>query len=105
MKSDPKKDIFKEREKYRQRAFLMILEIGAIIALPAFVAVFLGNYLDNNNQAERFYSSVLLFIAFVFSWVIIIRKYIRFDKKVKATDKEIKELKEKENVDNPNRRG
>lgn len=97
-----KKSIYRQREKYRQKAFLMMLEIGVIIALPAFVALFLGRYLDKNNQAGNVYTAVLLFISFILSWIIIILKYIRFNKKIKETDKKIKEIEEKENVDNSN---
>jgi uncharacterized membrane protein (DUF485 family) len=94
-----KKSIYKEREAYRQRAFLMMLEIAVIIALPAFVALFLGKYLDGNNQNSNFFTPILLLVSFILSWVIIIRKYIVFSRKVKEIDRKIKEIKE--NVDNP----
>lgn len=101
-KNKDKKSIYQEREKYRQKAFLMMLEIGMIIALPAFVALFLGKYLDEKNQFGSTYTAILLFISFILSWVIIIMKYLKFDKKVKEIDKKIKEIKEEENVDNSN---
>ncbi len=95
-----KKDIYKEREKYRQRAFFMMLEVGIILAVPAFVALFLGKYLDKTNQTGNTLTMIFLAVAFVLSWVIIIRKYIKFNKKIKEIDRKIKESKE--NVDNPN---
>jgi cell shape-determining protein MreD len=95
-----KKNIYQEREKYRQRVFLMMLEVGVIIALPAFVALLLGKYLDKNNQTGNIYVILLLIASFVFSWAIIIIKYIKFNKKVKEIDKKIRELKE--NGHNPN---
>jgi len=103
MENDPKKSIYQEREKYRHRAFLLMLEIGIIIALPAFVALFLGKYLDKSNNAGNLYTTILLFASFILSWVIIIRKYISFNKKIKEVDRKIKEIKEKENVDNSDR--
>jgi len=93
-----KKDIYKEREKYRQKAFFMMLEVGIILAVPAFLALFLGKYLDKNNQTGHTLTLILLGLAFILSWVIIVRKYIKFNKKIKEIDKKIKESKE--NVDN-----
>jgi len=98
-----KKEAYRAREWYRQKAFLMMFEIAAIIGLPAFAAFFIGGKLDGSNGRENFYRLIALAIAFVFSWVVIIIKYIRFDKKVKEIDKKIRELKEKENVDSADR--
>jgi len=96
-----KKSIYQERERYRQKAFLMMLEMSVIIALPAFVAFFLGRYLEKNNQTSSIFTLILFFISFIFSWVIIIRKYISFNRKVKRTDKKI--LKLKDDVNNSDR--
>lgn len=96
------KDIYKEREKYRQRTFYMMLEISAIIALPAFVALFLGKYLDGKNQ-NNFYVYILLILAFIISWALIIRKYIIFSKKIKEVDKKIKEIKNDNGYNSNNR--
>ena len=89
--SQDKKDIYKEREKYRQKAFLMMLEVGIILAVPAFLALFLGKYLDKNYQTGNSVTLILLAVAFILSWVIIIRKYIKFNRKIKEIDKKIKD--------------
>ena len=73
-----------------------MLEVAVILAIPAFAALFLGKYLDRNNQSGNTYKLILLSASFVLSWVIIIGKYLKLDKKVKEIDKKIKELKEKE---------
>ncbi|MDD4995968.1 MAG: hypothetical protein PHW15_00620 [Patescibacteria group bacterium] len=86
--------LYQEREKYRHRAFLMMLEIGIILALPAFAALFAGIRLDQNYKSGKFYTFSLLFLSFILSWMVIIIKYVRFNKKIKSIDKEIKELKE-----------
>ncbi len=91
-----KKSVYQEREKYRQKAFFMMLEVGVILAIPAFVALFLGKYLDNTKQTGNTYKIILLSASFVLSWVIIIKKYLNLDKKVKEIDRKIKELKETE---------
>ncbi len=95
-----KKSIYQEREKYRQKAFFMMIEIAIIIALPAFIALFLGQYLDRDNPSSKTFTIGLLFISFILSWIIIIRKYIKLNKKMKEIDNKIK--KTKENVDNSN---
>jgi len=92
MKNDQTK-LYKEREKYRHRAFLMMLEISVILALPAFTALFVGTHLDQSHKSGRFYTFSLLFLSFILSWVVIIIKYIRFNKKVKDIDEKIKEAK------------
>ena len=83
------------REKYRQGAFMLVLQVTGIIALPAFAALFIGKYIDRNNQATHTYTNILLVASFIISWAVIILKYIRFDKKVKEIEKKIKDLKEK----------
>lgn len=85
-----KNQLIKERERYRHKAFLMMLEIAVIIAIPAAAAAFLGKYLDKNNPDSNFYTIILLALAFVLSWAIIIIKYIKFNKKIKEIDKKIK---------------
>ena len=91
-----KNPIYQERERYRKRAFLMMLEVGIIIALPAFVALFLGKYLDKTSGTNNTYLLILLLISFILSWTIIIRKYIKFSRKAKEIDRKIRELKEKD---------
>ncbi len=95
-KNSDKNSIYQEREKYRQKAFFMMLEVGLILAIPAFAALFLGKYLDRNSDGANTYKIILLSISFVLSWVIIIGKYLKLDKKVKEIDRKIRELKEKE---------
>ena len=94
-----KKPIYQEREKYRQKAFFMMLEVGVIIAIPAFTALFLGKYLDGKSQANNVYTGILLLASFILSWAIIIRKYIIFSRKVKEIDKKIREEKDVDNSD------
>lgn len=91
------------REKYRHKAFKMIIEIGLIIAIPAVVAYFVGGHFDNNlDGGNQTFTLLSLAVAFIFSWTLIIYKYIRFDKKVKEIDKKIKELKQNSDVNDPN---
>ena len=88
-----KKQIYNERERYRHRVFLMMFEVTAIIALPAFVALFLGKYLDKINHSGNIFVIILLAASFIVSWAIIIAKYIKVSKKIKEIDKKIKDLK------------
>ena len=81
-------EIIKKREKYRSKAFYMMLEIGLIIALPAIVALIVGNRFANNK-----YTAILLVASFILSWIIIVRKYIKFNKHIKEIDNQIKHLK------------
>lgn len=101
-KDQEEKAIYKEREKYRQKAFVMMLEVAVIIAIPAFTALVLGKWLDSKNETGSLYLTIALIISFILSWIIIILKYIKLDKQVKKIDRKIKELKEKKDVSDSN---
>jgi len=88
-KADFEKRAMVSREKYRQHAFMLMLEIAAIIAIPAFTALVIGKKINNNG-----YLLPLIALAFVISWTIVIIKYIRFNKRVKQVDARIKKEKE-----------
>ncbi len=92
-----KKEMYQARERYRSKAFYIMVETAVIIAVPAFVAFLVGGRLDADRQGSRTYTLILLFASFVLSWAIIIKRYISFSRRVKSIDKKIKELKDKEN--------
>ena len=98
MENNELKELNDKKEIYRNKAFSMMLEIGVIIAIPAIVAFFVGKHFDGRaSENDQVYTLIALGIAFILSWTIIIYKYIRFDKRVKAIDKKIRDLKKQEN--------
>jgi uncharacterized membrane protein YciS (DUF1049 family) len=97
-------DFKNQREIYRHQAFKMMLEIGFIIAIPAIVAFFIGRHFDTGASAKnQIYTLISLAVAFGLSWAIIIYKYIKFNKRAKAIDKKIKDLKQQDHdINDPN---
>lgn len=99
-KKETEKELLARREKYRHKAFVMMLEIGVIIAIPAFSAFGLGKLLESRGMDSKKTMLALLFAAFVISWSIIIAKYRNFNRKMREVDSKIKELKDDKDVDN-----
>jgi len=83
------------REGYRHRAFILMLELAAIIAIPAFAALIIGKKIDARMEDNLKYTLPLLALAFILSWVIIIMKYIKFNKHIRKVDDKIQEEKER----------
>ncbi|MFA7662564.1 MAG: hypothetical protein WCX88_01470 [Patescibacteria group bacterium] len=98
MENENLEQIKAQREIYRHKAFKMMLEIGFIIALPAFGAYFLGKYFGFNEPGNSLKLTLLLFAAFILSWSIIIYKYNRFNRKMKEIDIKIKNLNSKDQL-------
>ncbi|MFH1890513.1 MAG: hypothetical protein ABIJ91_03040 [Candidatus Kuenenbacteria bacterium] len=86
------------RESYRHRAFVLMLELAAIIALPAFAALIIGKKIDARMDGNLKYTLLLLGLAFILSWAVIIIKYAKFNKHIKQVDEQIKKEKEKNNL-------
>ena len=86
--------VLQKRENYRHRAFLMMLEVAFILAIPAFVAVFFGLNLDASQGTGRRYTLIFLVLAFIISWAVIIRKYIIFTREIKKVNGQVKKLEE-----------
>jgi len=81
----------KEREKWITRIFLLSLEIIFIFLIPALTAVFFAKKVGGDNS-----SFIYLSIAFIFSWSIVIIRYIRVSKKMREIDSKIKKENNKE---------
>lgn len=65
-------------EDYSNRIFWFALGLIPIFGLPAIVAVLAGRYLAENHSIDWPVTLLFLAIAFVFSWVIVIRQYLIF---------------------------
>jgi len=94
-----KKDIDNLRENYRAKVFRMMLHIALIFAIPAGLAVWLGNMLDQKYSTDgNTWHLVLLAIAFVSSWIIVARLYIKLNKEAKDIEAKAREVKERESI-------
>lgn len=71
-------------EDYSGRIFWFALGLVPIFGLPAILAVFAGRYVENTYDISWPVTLVFLGLAFVFSWAVVIRQYIIFNKQWKA---------------------
>jgi hypothetical protein len=82
-------------ENLRHKAFMQMIYIAFIFAVPAAIAFFVGNYFDNIHESGRQFKLIALPIAFVLSWIITIFQYRRIDKEFKEVEQKMIEEKEK----------
>ncbi len=110
MKTEPEKNSEKElielkawREAVRHRIFTSMFEMLFIIGLPALVGFLLGEYLMQNFGWGKWAQVVTLLLALAFSWLVIIKRYRKFDRELKETSRQIAELEsaEPKNFDQP----
>jgi uncharacterized membrane protein (DUF485 family) len=88
-------ELINERNNLHTKIWRMMLGILIVFGLPAAIAVIVGKYLES-VYGTNLYLFILLGIAFVFSWIIVITYMMKVDKKLRALDKRIKELREEE---------
>jgi uncharacterized membrane protein (DUF485 family) len=84
-----------EKDKFRDLAFLEMIKIFFVFAVPAALAFWLGTKLDKNLDKGHFYVLIFLGIAFVLSWVMVIFIYKKLNTKMKKNEVEIADLVEK----------
>ncbi len=78
------------KEKVMNKMFYLMIKIAFIFLIPAILAYFLGSFLDgrfNNNERKFIFSC--LFLAFIFSWIVVIYLY-------RKVFKELEDIKKKE---------
>lgn len=88
----------KQREVHR-KAFTFMLELIGILGLPAAVAVVGGKWLRSQYGMDKWIIYILLVVAFILSWVIILRRVKTLGEEIKEIDKQVKEEKEAREVD------
>ena len=82
-------ELEKERDAYSGRITHLAIHIALIFAIPAGVSVLLKYFLETPVVYT-------LPIAFVLSWILVIRLYRKIDKKVRSLETQIRDHKEKE---------
>ena len=84
-----------KQESLRHKAFMQMIYIAFVFAIPAAIAFFVGSYFDNLHDTGRKFKLIALPIAFVTSWIITIFQYRRLDKQFKEMEHKILEEKQK----------
>ena len=89
--------LVKERESYITKIFWFALEIAFIFLIPAVIAVFIS---------IQFFTKKVVWYAlpftFILSWIIVIIRWQKLNKKLTKLDKDISDLKKQKTYDRDN---
>lgn len=91
------KESHAKRNSYQNQAFALMWQLLFIIGTPALLAVIIGKRIDENQGTDKTWTLILLGIALVITWIMIIRKYQKYNDTVKKVEKDIEN--DKENLD------
>ena len=83
-------DLKKERDNHTTKIFMLGLYIAFIFAVPAFLGVLVGLRLDAAYQTGRKITVAILAVTFIFSWFLIIMRYLQLQKKLAEISRAIK---------------
>lgn len=78
-------ELKQQRESFRSRMFLMMIEIAFVFLIPALIAVFVSTRFD----FERTGLALSLITSFVISWVIVVFRYRQATRTLKALSDKI----------------
>lgn len=88
MSTEELKQLEKQRDDHVTKIFWAGLEIALLFAIPLIIAILVSLKIGGD---AKWYA---LPIAFVFSWVLVIRHFKKISRKMKALDAKINELRE-----------
>ncbi len=75
-----KEDKDQSDHKYYILGLKMMLDIGAVLAIPAIIAAILGTYIDNLINKGPVFITILLACAFVSSLIVVYKKAVKYRK-------------------------
>lgn len=81
----------KEYNNMTTRLFRNSLANIPLFAAPAFAALFGGQALDRHFQTGNLIMIILLFSAFTFSWVVVLKRNAKLAKEYKAIREKMKQ--------------
>lgn len=84
-------DFKAKKEEISQKTLRLMLQIAFIFAIPAFLAFFVGRWIDDTYNIDQKGTLFCLLISFIFSWFLVIREY-------KKINSELTEIKKQEDV-------
>jgi hypothetical protein len=77
-----------KREALVHKTFVLMFRILIIFAIPAIIAYFLGQWIDTTYDIRPKGTLMVLPIAFITSWVLVIRIYQKLTKQFQALREE-----------------
>ena len=85
----------KRREALTHKTFILSLSVLGIFGVPAIIGFFVGRWVDVSYGVRPYGSMAVLAVTFLFSWVLIIRLYLKLTKEFAK----IREDEEKERAE------
>lgn len=85
-------ELEKKRDAYAGRIAHLAIHIALIFAIPAGIALLLKYFFEVSI-------AYTLPVAFVLSWILVIRLYRKIDKTVRTLEEQIRERKKEESLD------
>jgi len=86
----------RRRERLMNKAFVMMLQVLVVFAVPGLIGVFLGKWIDKTYDVWPWGSLIASAIAIVLSWAVIIKMYKKLKRDFAQLEKEEKEQEERE---------
>lgn len=74
------------QDAFRAKTFRLMLSILGIFGIPVAIVFMVGRYLEQGRELSSEAWLGLLAISFIFSWILIIRMYIRLERERKEID-------------------
>lgn len=90
------KDLQIKRDAHTSGFFWLGLYIAFIFGIPAGIAVVVGKKLNAQYSTDK-WTTILLIVSFIISWVIVGFKYNQKSKILNEIESQIKELRDIEN--------
>lgn len=92
MEHTEKDELVVRHRNLQNKLYMMLIEILGIFGIPAVLAFFIGRSVDTQMDTTGHTATiVLLVIAFVTSWIILIRRVRTISKELKNVEQELKE--------------
>lgn len=86
------KELEQERDKHTTGFFWLGLHIAIIFAVPAIAAVLIGKFLNHKYDASN-WTTVLLALTFIGSWVVVGFMYKKKSKILNEIESQIRDLR------------
>lgn len=77
--------------RYMKKLRGLLFKVTLILAIPAFLAYFAGQYIDNRFDIYPYGTVVTSFVGLAFTWFILIRMLLNTNKESKEVYSEDKE--------------
>ena len=90
------KKLQQERDKHVTSFFWLGIQIALVFGIPVAIAVIAGGKIDAYYGSGKIATTILMAVAFVSSWVIVLKKYRNHAKAIEVIESKIVTFRKKE---------